>query len=66
MAYTDVNSAHISTVTQQIYDQHLQQHFGEIQPSSKLVSYVLFKNSFLFEHYLNVFQIQSTDRHYVN
>ena len=63
---TDVNSAHISTVTQQIYDQHLQQHFGEIQASSKLVSYVLFKNSFVFEHYLNVFQIQSTDRHYVN
>ena len=49
---TDVNSAHISTVTQRIHDQHLQQYFGEIQASSKLVSYVLFKNSFLFEHYL--------------
>ena len=43
---TDVNSAHISTVTQQIYDQHLKQHFGEIQ------AYILFKNSFLFKHYL--------------
>ena len=39
-------------MTQRIYDQHLQQHFGEIQASSKFVSYVLFKNSFLFEHYL--------------
>ena len=49
---TDVNSAHTSSVTQRIYDQYLQQHFGEIQASSKLVSYVLFKNSFLFKRYL--------------
>ena len=49
---TEVNNAHISAVTQRIYDQYLQQHFGVIQASSKLDSYLLFKNDFLFEHYL--------------
>ena len=54
---TAVTGAHISAVIQTIYDQHLQRHFGEIQASSKLNSYILFRNIFLlFEQYLTCVQ----------
>ena len=36
---TDVTSAHISAVTQTICDQHLQQHFGEIEIFRSQTSY---------------------------
>ena len=49
---TDVDSGRISALVQRVYDQYLQQCNNDIQTSSKLSSYCLYKEEFRMEKYL--------------